>query len=282
MIFLFLTVLSSSAIALILKYNASRQSSTLQMLAANYLTASGLALVRILLDTESQSFSLYALFFGAAVGILFAAGFFVFAQAVLRAGTAMATTASRLSVMIPILLSVLFFAEMPHRLQYAGFALTLLTIFFFYLSLRSMGTGGLHSSAYFSLSAVTLLMGLGDFAMKLFKESSPAATEGWMLFFIFSSALLIISTATLRSREAIDPKAVLNGFMLGVPNMFSSYFLLAALARLPAVLVYPFVNIGIILITSLAAWLIWGEGLNRWGRIALISGMSALIFLGIH
>ena len=71
------------------------------------------------------------------------------------------------------------------------------------------------------------------------------------------------------------------GLALGVPNVFSTVFLLAALALVPAIIVYPLINVGIILFTTLLAFVIWKEKLNRWGILALTSGLLAILFLSL-
>jgi hypothetical protein len=67
-----------------------------------------------------------------------------------------------------------------------------------------------------------------------------------------------------------------------VPNVFSTIFLLAALSQLPAILVYPAINIGIILFTAIGAYTLWREGMNKPGIAALISGVLAILFLSIN
>jgi len=66
-----------------------------------------------------------------------------------------------------------------------------------------------------------------------------------------------------------------------VPNVFSTIFLLAALTILPAILVYPLMNVGIIILTTFLAFLIWKEKLNRNGVLALISGLIAILLLSL-
>ena len=68
---------------------------------------------------------------------------------------------------------------------------------------------------------------------------------------------------------------------MGVPNVFSTIFLLGALTFLPAILVYPLINVGIIIFTTLLAFFIWKEKLNRWGILALASGILAILFLSL-
>jgi drug/metabolite transporter (DMT)-like permease len=67
-----------------------------------------------------------------------------------------------------------------------------------------------------------------------------------------------------------------------VPNVFSTIFLLGALALLPAVLIYPLINVGIIILTTFFAFFIWREKLNRWGILALISGILAIVLLSFR
>jgi multidrug transporter EmrE-like cation transporter len=58
-------------------------------------------------------------------------------------------------------------------------------------------------------------------------------------------------------------------------------FLLSALRQLPAIFVYPATNIGIIVFTTLGATLLWKEKLNKMGHWALVTGIVAIVLLGI-
>ena len=80
-------------------------------------------------------------------------------------------------------------------------------------------------------------------------------------------------------RIKVKRQTLLLGAVLGVPNIFSSFFLLGALAQLPAIIVYPVTNFGIIVLTSLGASIIWEERLNVRGKWALIVGIIAIFLL---
>ena len=69
--------------------------------------------------------------------------------------------------------------------------------------------------------------------------------------------------------------------VLGVPNVLAIHFLLAALSELPAIIVFPIQNIGVIVITAVAAYLIWKEQINLYGKIALVVGIAAILFVKI-
>ncbi len=99
--FLFLTILCSTSIALILKYSDTKKGEPIVLLAGNYLVASIIALTLLIIN-DSKSFSFQTLIFGAGLGLIFVLSFFAFAKSVSYAGTGLATTSSRLSVIIPI------------------------------------------------------------------------------------------------------------------------------------------------------------------------------------
>jgi multidrug transporter EmrE-like cation transporter len=102
----------------------------------------------------------------------------------------------------------------------------------------------------------------------------------YFIFIIFSAATIYTFSVIIIRRIRFERVVLIRGGILGVPNMFSTFFILLALAQLPAIVVYPMMNIGIILLTALGAWIIWKEKLNMYGIFALISGIIAIIFLG--
>ncbi len=78
MIPLLLTILCSTSIALILKHSDTKQGNPIVLLAGNYLTASIIGLILMLLKDASHSIE--TLIFGALLGLLFVASFFAFAH----------------------------------------------------------------------------------------------------------------------------------------------------------------------------------------------------------
>ena len=69
---------------------------------------------------------------------------------------------------------------------------------------------------------------------------------------------------------------------MGIPNIFSSYFLIEALKSYPAVFVYPVVNLSIIILTSLIVKIIWNEYWNNYSKIALLLGIISIILLSFR
>ena len=280
MIALLLTILCSSSIALILKYNDARNGNPFLLLAGNYLIAALISLGFVLVDKKAIV-SIETIIFGTLLAALFVASFFAFAKAVGAAGTALATVSSRLSVIVPLLLSIVIYKEDPTIYQLAGIMLAFITISLFYFSLKNDSSKKLRFIDYFYLLAVLIGIGLNDFCMKIFQQWRPEVEKSYFIFIIFSAATIYTFFVIFIKRIPLKRIVLIRGGILGVPNMFSTFFILLALAQLPAIVVYPMTNIGIILLTALGVWMIWKETLNLFGKWALVSGIIAIIFLGI-
>ena len=275
-----MTVLCSTSIALILKWNNTLKASEIYLLMGNYLTAAFLSFLFWNKDGIT-SFSWQTLVFGIFIGGLFVYAFFAFTKAVAAAGAALATVSARLSVAIPVLLSIIVFKELPNNLQITGFAFVLLTLFLFYFSLQNGNKHSIHWLDLFYLFALWLGIGLNDFSLKIFQAWRGTGEKSFFLLVIFLSALIYTLLVIRLRRLPFDRVAFSMGLFLGVPNMFSTFFLLGALSALPAVVVYPTVNLGIILLTAFASYIIWREKLNMAGWLALLSGSLAIVLLNL-
>ncbi len=280
MVSLVLTILCSSSIALILKHNDTKSGNALLLLNGNYFIAAIVGFVLWLAQPQIV-FSPFAAFSGLVMGALFVFSFFSFAKSVSAAGTALAAVSSRLSVVISTFLSILFFAETPGAFQLAGYFFTILTLFFFYLSLREAHSGKMKLSGYLYLAVLTVGIGINDFSLKLFSVRRPESEKEVFLLFIFLSAFVYTAAILWYKGIKFERAVLLRGAVLGVPNILSSFFLINALLVLPATVVYPVSNIGIILLTLLAAYLIWREKLNKQGALALLSGAAAIVLISL-
>ena len=128
---------------------------------------------------------------------------------------------------------------------------------------------------------ILLLIGIGlnDFCMKIFQHWRPETEQPLFLFSIFTFAFVYTFIYILVKQIKLQRETIVRGAVLGIPNIFSSFFLLGALAQLPAIIVYPVSNISIILLTTLGAAVIWKERLNMFGKLALVVGIVAILFL---
>ncbi|MCP5062788.1 MAG: EamA family transporter [Ignavibacteriae bacterium] len=119
MIELLLTIFSSASIAIILKLNSNRKGDTLLLLAGNYMSASIISLVLFYSDKNATSPN-ELVPFGIFLSILFVGSIFAFSKSVSYSGATLSTVSSRLSVFVPIILSILFYNDLPNYYQILG------------------------------------------------------------------------------------------------------------------------------------------------------------------
>ena len=82
-------------------------------------------------------------------------------------------------------------------------------------------------------------------------------------------------------KERLGSKELLWGILLGLPNFFTSRFILDALEVIPAVIVYPTRGVATILLVTLVGIVCFKEYLNTRQWIAFSSILLALTFLNI-
>ncbi len=280
MTYLLLSVLCSVSIALILKYNDTKSGNAILLLTGNYFAATITTLILSFSDLNFD-ISLPLLALGALLAVFFVGSFFAFTKAVTAAGTALATVSSRLSVFLPALLSIFLYNEEPTPLHIVGYVLTFATLWLFYKSLKTDKSKSLNMSDFMYLFLLLIGIGVSDFGMKIFEEEFAGASKSMFLFSIFGFSFLYTLGISIIKKIKADKQTVLRGMILGVPNIFSSFFLIGALEVLEGYKTFPLVNIGVIVLTGIAARIFFKEKLNNYGLLSIASGIAAIVLMNI-
>ena len=119
----------SIAIALILKVNEERGGSRVLLAASNYVVASLLSLA--LLGGRIPQPDAVTLTIGSVLGIDFVLGFLLLMAGIARGPLAVPVTVMRLSVAVPIAVSIVIWAEHPGAVQWIGITLGMIAIVLF-------------------------------------------------------------------------------------------------------------------------------------------------------
>jgi multidrug transporter EmrE-like cation transporter len=85
----------------------------------------------------------------------------------------------------------------------------------------------------------------------------------------------------LQKKERLGGKDLVFGLMVGIPNYFSSRFLLKALGYLPAIIVYPTYSVATISVVTLAGLVFFKEKLGRRQMAAIGIILAALVLLNV-
>ena len=115
----------------------------------------------------------------------------------------------------------------------------------------------------------------------VFDKIGDPAVKDYFLFYTFAAALVCSLVLMLARHERIGRWELLDGILIGIPNYFSARFLLLSLRHIPAVIVYPVISVGTIILVSLAGYLFFGESLSRRKLLAMGIILLALVLLNV-
>ncbi len=268
----------SIAIAVILKVNEQRKGNRLLIAGANYILASLLALVLLKGQVTLPDRATLAL--GTVGGIDFVLGFLLLMTGMSRGPLAVPVTVMRISVAVPIVVSIFLWGETPGSAQWMGIGLGLAAIVIFGAGVSGSSSGNDTGGRYWLLIvSLFLVMGGGDVILKACRELSPRTERLLFAWILFSVAAVFTWLLVWIRGVRISRSTLLLGFLLGVPNLFSTIFTLKALESVPASVVFPFINLTVILGSTLLGYLVWKEHLSRLGIIGMALAAVAVILL---
>ena len=278
MLYLCLAILSSCAIALLMRVSADRITGRLSMLGANYLICSLLGAAYAGFDLVCPNVPGFAatVALGVVGGVLFLSSFVLFQWNTGRNGIVLSSVFMKLGLLVPMTLSVLFFHEIPTWTQIAGFCIALVAIVLINAKKENSA-----SRFRWELLVLLLIGGGADAMTKVFEALGSTALSNQFLFYIFAVALVLCAVLVIYKKERPGIRELLFGAAIGIPNFFSSKFLLRSLADLPAVVVYPTFSIATILITTLVGVCFFKERLRLTQWVALAIILAALVLLNI-
>lgn len=275
MISLILAIVSSSLVSIMMRLGESRSGSKMGLLLSNYTVCSLLAgffTLRGGIPGPGDGIP-FALLLGIFGGFLFLYSLVVFQQSIARNGIVLSSTFMKLGVLVPTLMAMLVFREQPGMLQLIGICLAVaaIVILNFERGQKAAGKG--------LLLLLLLVCGGTDALTNVYDKMGNPAGKDLFLLVIFFTALILSAVSLIRKKEVPSRWDLLCGIGVGIPNYFSSRFLLGALKTVPAVVVFPVYSTATILIISATGILVFGEKLSRRKALALTLILGALVLL---
>ncbi len=282
MIWVTCSILSSSLLFVIFKLFESNKVHRFTAVVFNYLFAGLTGLIFFEINVESVFNCPNCLYFSTALGIVFIALFNLIGFVTKHNGASIAVLANKMAFVIPVVLSILVFSEPFHIQLLVGISIGLLGLF---LAIKPKN----HSSIKQLLIWPSILFvgsGLLDFLLKIGEQfvlqtwSSPTLTIAIFASAFFWGSLFGITKKTLQ----FNLKNISWGALLGVPNFFSIYFLFEAIKSFSeqSSVVFPLNNVGIIVCTSLLAFLIFREKLSKLNLFGIALCIVSIILLGVY
>lgn len=280
MIWLLPAACCSILVALILKINEVRGGNRILLAGANYIVASLLSLA--LLGGRIPRPDAVAVTIGSVMGIDFVLGFLLLMAGIARGPLTIPVTVMRLSVAVPIAASIVIWGEHPHGVQWTGIVLGMIAIVLFGWGLSRPGASSHRGGSYwFFIVSLFLVMGVADLLLKTFRELSPGTERLLFTWILFTVSAVFTWVLVCVRRIPFRRRTFLLGLALGVPNLFSTIFMLMALQSVPASIAFPFVNLTVILGSALLGLLAWKERIRGLALAGLAIAAVALILLPI-
>ncbi|MBR9853548.1 MAG: EamA family transporter [Algicola sp.] len=276
MIYLALSVLSSTWIFVVFKLYDIYKVQTLVAIIVNYITACLVGLILYDQPLKVQqilgaSWAWGPIFMGA----LFITIFNLMAKTSQVAGVSVASVATKMSLVIPVLLGVILYQEHLTFFEVIGIVLALAAVY-----LVSGKGKGIHVDRKHLILPILVFLGSGviDSSIKYFEEEHLTDAEipifSSMIFgFAALSGLIFISLKPNTKEMTLNMKNVLGGIALGVPNFFSIFYVIRALCSdlCGHATIFTINNVAIVMLSTLIGIIMFKEKLapKNWAGVAL-------------
>ena len=280
-VYLLLSILCSSVLAIGMRLSEGRIQSKMSMIATNYVACMimGIGYMGIahLIPTGDGVGPMLGM--GVFNGTCYMVALVLNQYNISRNGVVLPSVFSKTGgLLIPLVVSILLFREFPSILQIIGFVLAMTAIIMISQKQGGSGASNISKGALFALFVGE---GCAGIMAKVFRELGNPALGDHFLFVTFGVAFLLCAVVILAKGERPGKMELMFGTMIGIPNFMSAKFQLMALETLPAVIVYPMRSAGTIVVITLAGVLFFKERLTKLQLVAVGIILVSLILLNL-
>jgi len=284
MIYLLLSILSSSVIFITFKVTERFKTNLIKLITVNYLVAAilGFSFNRhpiSILNALTSEWLPYALL----IGFSFILMFFLIGYSTRLSGVAVTSIAGKLSMVIPILFSILYFSEKIAVLKISG--LVLATLAMVLTSYRAIDKAKNIKLIILPI-AIFLGSGITDSIVK-YAQTYHVPNSLSLLFpaVVFLTALILGLVFILIKPKSVSKNIsiseLIGGTILGIANFGSLYFFILALnnSKLDSSIVFGLNNICIVLFSIFIGLVFFKEKFSRVNFAGVFMAVIAILIL---
>jgi drug/metabolite transporter (DMT)-like permease len=290
MLYLVLSILFSVLLLVNFRVFPRFNISTFQAIAFNYPVC---FLTGLLLMPEEQSFRLDLsqnwTWYSLALGVGFIITFILSGLATQKIGMTITSMANNVSLVIPVLFSLLVFergGKVFDWINYLGLLLAVVSVAIATFKSESNIKAKFWLQGGLAL-AVFWLYGITNTAINYLNityiadASKVVPVTLVMVLGAAISGIIILIIKLLIGTEKLESKNILAAFTLGVPNFLSFYFLILTLGYFgnSGAFVYPIYNMGVILISAFVAILFFREKVSILNKLGLFLAVIAILMI---
>lgn len=287
MIFLLLSILSSTLIYVVFKLLEKYNIFRLHALIFNYLIAfvlgismqSGLTFSDII-ETPSNDW-----FFGAiGLGVLFITIFNFMVITTQRSGLSVVSVASKMSLALPVIFVIIYYDESLNAMKIAGILLALLSVYLVSIKTRKglkINTKNLIFPAIVFIGSGIIESGIKFFENDYISENEIPIFSASLFLCAMTTGIIALSLTKKNRRTPLKLKAIIGGFCLGIPNYFSIYFFIHALKieALSDSAVFILNSVSIVLLSTLIGIFYFGEKLIPKNWVGIATAIVSLVLI---
>lgn len=260
---------------------------TFQAIAVNYVVCvvtgvafSGFGVIVKDIQTLPTSYFIYP----TVIGVLFVLGFNLIAFVSQKISVSLATVASRLSLIIPVVISLLFFKTSVKTydiLNVLGIVLVFVAIILISKPRSNQGIN-VQKRQLWLLPALFFLIGLIDttltYTNSIFQEAGFDESLSVMLF--VAASFFAFAVAFIQKKQ-FDSRSIIAGIVLGLPSYFSVYFLMKALSSFQhdSMFVFSINNLSVIVLTTVVSVVVLKEKIEKINLYGLGLAVVALLLI---
>ncbi|MDQ7916406.1 EamA/RhaT family transporter [Mesonia sp. MT50] len=286
MIYLLLSILSSSLIYVVFKLLDKFNIRVPYAIVVNYLTAVVAGYLGHSKSFNVETITSASWFWGALVlGVLFITVFNLMALTTKINGLSAVSVASKMSLSIPIVFVIFYYNESASALKIIAIVLALIAVYL--ASVKDKKGISLQKGSIIFPVLVFFGSGIIETGIK-FLEQNYVAKDDVALFsmtlFVFASIIGIVVSLYLLLVKKIKftYKELLGGIALGIPNYYSVYFFIQALrGDLDSATVFLINNVAIVMLSTLLGIVLFKEKILRKNWIGIALAVVSLILVAL-
>lgn len=281
MIYILLSIIFNTILFIILKFYSRFKIDTLQALVVNY----GIAfLMGLFMNDEPFRYNEIigkSWYSGSLMlGFLFISVFYVTALTSQRNGISVASVASKMSVIIPVVFGILLYKEPFGFLKITGILLALIAVYF-----TSKKEEGVVQDSRNMLFPTLVFLGAGtiDTSLKVIQNyyldiHEIALFSSHTFLMSFCVGIALVAYRFFKFNIKLKGKNILGGIILGIPNYFSLYYMVRMLSHKSwdSSTIFTVHNVAIVMLSTLAGILIFREKISWRNALGILLALIAI------
>lgn len=287
MLYLILSILSSCTLLWMFRYFSDKSLNIQGIITVNYITCLISTLVVNSNELnfkfiEHEPINIYALLLGG----LFILTFNIMSKTVTYFGIMISSVTQKMSLIAPIMIGLLFYAENLTVFRIIGIIAAMGAIVVINMPFQKDQEQKRKWIFWLYPLLTWLLSSIIDAAFYLLGKSTESKQSALFLATLFGTAatlgILLMIIQKIKNAVSIPWHILPYGILLGIPNFMSIHYLMKAIGQgWDASLMFPINNVGIIAISMLGALLIFKEKADKYKLMGVTLAISAVLIIAL-